>query len=96
LVQAVGITPANVPEASATEAISADLVAEPAQLAELHIDRAYLSSSLVRERSTDLTIYCKAWPVRNRTGQASTAFEFDNAASAGVEPSRGTRTRMAP
>jgi transposase len=77
LVQAVGITPANVPEASVTEATSADLVAEPAQLAELHIDRAYLSSSLVHERSADLTIYCKAWPVRLRTGQASTAFEFD-------------------
>ena len=31
---------------------------------ELHIDRAYLSSHLVRERSDELAIYCKAWPVR--------------------------------
>jgi hypothetical protein len=34
----------------------------------LHIDRAYLSSPLVRERPANLTIYCKAWPVRNGTG----------------------------
>ena len=77
LVRAVGITPANAPEASVTEAIQADLSAQQAHLAELHIDRAYLSSPLVRERATDLVIYCNAWPVRNRTGFAKTAFELD-------------------
>jgi Transposase DDE domain/Transposase domain (DUF772) len=77
LVRAVGITPANVPEASVTEAIRTDLVAQQAQLAELYIDRAYLSSSLVRERAADLVIYCKAWPVRNRVGFVKTAFELD-------------------
>jgi hypothetical protein len=65
LIRAVGITPANVPEASVTEAISADLDQQGACLKELHIDRAYLSSHLVRERSGELEIYCKAWPVRN-------------------------------
>jgi hypothetical protein len=77
LVRAVGITPANVPEASVTEAIKTDLAAQQAQLAELHIDRAYLSSSLVRERSADLVIYCKAWPVRNGPRFLKTAFELD-------------------
>lgn len=77
LVRAVGITPANAPEASVTEAISADLIAQQAHLAELHIDRAYLSSPLVRAREASLVIYCKAWPVRNRTGFAKTAFELD-------------------
>jgi hypothetical protein len=77
LVRAVGITPANAPEASVTEAIKTDLAAQQAQLAELHIDRAYLSSSLVRERSADLVIYCKAWPVRNGTRFVKTAFELD-------------------
>lgn len=77
LVRAVGITAANVPEASVTEAIKTDLAAQQAQLAELHIDRAYLSSSLVRERSADLVIYCKAWPVRNGTRFVKTAFELD-------------------
>ncbi len=60
----MGITPANVPEASVTRKISADLEQQGAFLKELHIDRAYLSSHLVRERSDELEIYCKAWPVR--------------------------------
>lgn len=64
LIRAVGITPANVPEASVTEAISEDLERQEVSLKELHIDRAYLSSHLVRERSDELEIYCKAWPVR--------------------------------
>ncbi len=64
LIRAVGITPANVPEASVTEAISEDLKQQDVELKELHIDRAYLSSQLVRERSDDLEVYCKAWPVR--------------------------------
>jgi Transposase domain (DUF772) len=40
-----------------------------AALAELHIDRAYLSSALVRDRGPDLAIFCKAWRVRNTTGR---------------------------
>jgi DDE family transposase len=31
----------------------------------------------VRERSADLLIYCKAWPVRNGTRFLKTAFELD-------------------
>jgi hypothetical protein len=77
LVRAVGITPANVPEASVTEAIQADLLLQQAQLAELHIDRAYLTSSLVRERSADLSIFCKAWPVHNGNRFLKTVFELD-------------------
>ncbi len=64
LIRAVGVTPANAPEASVTEAISEDLERQGTCLKELHIDRAYLSSHLVRERSDELEIYCKAWPVR--------------------------------
>ncbi len=64
LIRAVGITPANVAEASVTEAISEDLAQQDIRLKELHIDRAYLSSHLVRERSAELEVYCKAWPVR--------------------------------
>src|SRR5712691_1433557 len=60
LIRAVGITPANVPEASVTEAISEDLAQQTVSLKELHIDRAYLSSHLVRERSGELKVYCKA------------------------------------
>jgi hypothetical protein len=54
LVPAAGITPANVPEAAVTDDIAADLDAAGWHLAELHIDRAYLSSDLVRDRGPDL------------------------------------------
>jgi Transposase DDE domain/Transposase domain (DUF772) len=77
LVPAVGITPANAAEASVTEAIGADLLAQHLHLGELHIDRAYLSSTLVRQRSADLEVYCKAWPVRHGPRFLKTAFALD-------------------
>jgi hypothetical protein len=76
LIRAVGVTPANAPEASVTEAISADLDRQPISLKELHIDRAYLSShkddvpviadyakiSLICAGAPSSTI-CTFWPV---------------------------------
>ncbi len=69
LVPAVGITAANAPEASVTGDITTDLDAAGLTLAELHIDRAYLASALVRDRGPDLAIFCKAWRVRNTGGR---------------------------
>ncbi len=77
LIRAVGITPANVPEASVTEAISEDLAQQTVSLKEPHIDRAYLSSHLVQERSGDLKVYCKAWPVRLSKRFHKQAFVLD-------------------
>jgi hypothetical protein len=77
LIRAVGITPANVADTSVTETIAADLRAQQATLHELQIDRAYLSSSLVREREADLHVYCKAWPVRNGSRIPKTEFQLD-------------------
>jgi Transposase DDE domain/Transposase domain (DUF772) len=80
LVPAVGITPANAPEASVTPDITADLAAAGLTLAELHIDRGYLASDLVRDRGPDLAVYCKAWRVRNTGGRypkTSFALDFD-------------------
>lgn len=77
VIRAVALTPANVPEATATEDIAADLARQDGTLVELHLDRAYLSSSLVRERPATLAIYCKAWPVRNRRGFPKTQFTLD-------------------
>jgi hypothetical protein len=65
LVRAVGVTPANLPEARVADQIQTALAHQDAHLAELHIDRAYLASSLVADRDPDLAIYCKAFPVRN-------------------------------
>jgi hypothetical protein len=78
LVPAVGITPANAPEASVTGGIETDLDAAGLTLAELHIDRAYLASHLVRDRGPELAIYCKAWRVRNAAGHyAKTDFALN-------------------
>lgn len=57
LIRAVGITPANVPEASVTREISVDLERQHVVLKELHIDRGYLSSQRVaraQRRAEDL------------------------------------------
>lgn len=59
VVRAVGITPANVPEAAVTDDIASDLASQDVTLKELHIDRAYLTSQLVKERPHELTIVCK-------------------------------------
>ena len=73
-----GRHPGNAPDASATEDIAADLDAAGRRLAELHIDRAYLSSALVRDRGPDLAVHCKAWRVRNTGGQfAKDQFTLD-------------------
>jgi transposase len=69
LVPAAGITPANVPEAAVTDDIGTDLDAAGRRLAELHIDRAYLASALVRDRGPDLAVYCTAWPARSTGGR---------------------------
>ena len=79
LVPAVGITPANAPEATVTGDIAADLAAQDTTLVELHIDRAYLASTMVRARGEDLAIYCKAWRVGNagRFTKADFRIDFD-------------------
>ena len=47
-------------------------------MGELHVDRAYLSSTLVRDRAEELQVFCKAFPVRTIGGRfAKTAFTID-------------------
>lgn len=77
IVRAVGITPANVPEANVTDSLTEDLDSQQVTLDELHIDRAYLNSKWVKERAPDLTIICKAWKVRNGKRFDKTAFVLD-------------------
>ena len=80
LVPVVGITPASAPEASVAAAVAADLETAGWRLSELHIDRAYLSLALVRDRGPDLAIFCKAWRVRNSGRFAKDQFTLDFAA----------------
>lgn len=77
LVASVGVTAANVAEAEVASQIEADLEAQGLRLGELHLDRAYLASSLVRDRDQDLEVFCKAFPVRNGPRFAKTAFALD-------------------
>jgi hypothetical protein len=77
LVRAVGVTPANQPEATVTDAVVADLDRQGAVLSEVHIDRGYLSSALVQQRPPGLAIYCKAWAVHNGGRFPKTAFVLD-------------------
>ena len=77
LIPVVGVTPANVPEASVTDSIEADLAAQHLSVREWHIDRAYLASRVVKERSTEVAISCKAWPVRTGAYFAKAALQLD-------------------
>lgn len=77
VVRAVGVTAANLPEATVTDALAIDLKAQKVELVELHIDRAYLSSEWVKQREENLQIFCKAWPVRNGELFEKTAFILD-------------------
>jgi hypothetical protein len=77
LIRAVGITKANAPEASVTKSIEEDLKKQNIEMTELHIDRGYLSSELVKNRPLGLTIYCKAWPVQNGTKFSKNEFILD-------------------
>jgi len=77
LIHAVAVTAANVPESAATPALQADLDRQGCTIAELHIDRGYLASPLVRDRPPERRIVGKPWPVRNGDRFPKTAFAID-------------------
>jgi IS5 family transposase len=77
LIVAVGVTAANAPEASVTDALETALAAHQSTLKELPIDRAYLASKLVQQRGDDLAIFCKAWPVHPGPYFPKSAFHLD-------------------
>jgi hypothetical protein len=74
-----GVSPANAPEASVTDAIMADLDRQGAQRSERHSDRGSLRSRLVRARPPALAIDGKAWPVRHggRLPKTACALEWE-------------------
>jgi hypothetical protein len=80
MVRAVGVTRANEPEASVTSYIEQDLNAQQQtieDIEELLIDRAYLTSHWVKQRTPGMTIVCKAWKVRNGQLFDKNAFVLD-------------------
>ena len=77
VIRAVGITAAHEAEAIVVKALARDLESQNQEMIELHIERAYLSSRWVHERSEKFKIFCKAWPVRNGKCFDKTAFVLD-------------------
>ncbi|PZR88865.1 MAG: IS1182 family transposase [Candidatus Nephthysia bennettiae] len=77
LVVAVGLTPANVPEAQVGASILADLARLRARVVAWYMDRAYLSSVIVAQRAAETVIHCKSWEVHNGAYFAKTAFYLD-------------------
>ena len=78
LVPAVGITPANAPEASVTDAIAADLSGRAAPVRAAHRPGLPGRTALVRDRDPDLAIFRMAWRVRNTGGRfAEDQFALD-------------------
>jgi DDE family transposase/transposase-like protein DUF772 len=68
LVLACAVTPANRPEATAIAPIGADVARYPerSEIAELHIDRAYLAAEETRRlAANDTEIISKPWPRRD-------------------------------
>ena len=77
LIVAVGVTPANVPEASVTEAIGTDLAAQQRTLTELHIDRAYLASTAGATARGDVGHFLQSVAGASRAVFSKSAFHLD-------------------
>ena len=66
LIVACAVTPANRPEEEATPELQQDVERQQRQVSELHIDRAYVNSSLVAEvLKTGGEVLAKPWALRN-------------------------------
>ncbi len=77
LLRAVGVTPASRPEREVAPAIQADLARQAVEIAEWHVDRAYLRSAVVTDRAPTTVIWCKPYLVKNGDRFPKTAFAFD-------------------
>lgn len=66
LILACAVTPANVPEELATPQLYQDMQCQKIQIAELHLDRAFINSEMVEHvRAANGEIFCKPWSGRN-------------------------------
>lgn len=66
LIVACALTPANLPEGEGGELLKADIDQQGMSLDALHIDRAYMSSSIVDDvLLSNGDVFCKPWIARN-------------------------------
>ncbi len=82
LILACAVTPANRPESEAAPKLADDLRNQGVRLGSLHVDRAYITSSLVEEvQAQKGEIVCKPWVARNGRLFAKGDFQIDVSAS---------------
>jgi hypothetical protein len=78
LVLACDVTPANKPEEEAAARLKQDIEAQGLRVGELHIDRGYIRSPVVREVLDDGgQLRCKPWSGRNTRSGLFAKAEFD-------------------
>lgn len=69
LIRACAVTPANRPEEEATPQLKSDVARQGDRIAELHIDRAYVNSTLAEDvAATGGEVLAKPWASRNQAG----------------------------
>ncbi len=77
LIIACAMTPANEPEEKAAPLMKNDIERQGLQIAELHIDRGYINSSVVDDvLGTNGDVVCKAWVPRNSNKGKFTKADF--------------------
>ena len=75
---ACAVTPANRPEAEATPALEKDLEKQGIEISEIHVDRAFIGSSVVRRVIEKKgVVLCKPWTTRNGKLFAKSDFKLD-------------------
>lgn len=75
LILACAVTPANRPEEEAAPLLKVDIEHQAGRIGELHIDRGYIASPVVRDVTDDGgEIFCKPWVPRN--GKLFTKADF--------------------
>jgi hypothetical protein len=78
LILACNVTPANRPEEEAVPALQQDLELQGVQPDQLHIDRGYITSSMVNEvLESGGEVLCKPWAPKNGELFSKPAFKMD-------------------
>lgn len=78
LILAAAVTPANRPEDEAVPELKADIDRQKCEIGELHIDRAYVNSTLVDDvLARKGEVICKPWSTKNKKQFPKSDFKLD-------------------